>query len=70
MTQLSDLMRGRDLTAEFTHAFEIAAERERYLAMPPKLQAETIERVRRLVERYPRSWLARNWEAIYGGTIR
>ncbi len=70
MTQLSDLMRGRDLTAEFTHAFEIAAERERYLAMPPKLQAETLQRVRRLVERYPRSWLAKYADQIYGGTIK
>jgi hypothetical protein len=70
MTQLADIMTGRDLTTEFTHAFEIRAERERYQAMPPKLQAETLQRVRRLVERYPKSWLAKNWQAIYGGTIK
>jgi hypothetical protein len=70
MTQLADIMTGRDLTQEFTHQFEIRAERQRYLEMPPKLQAETLERVRRLVERYPRSWLAKNWRAIYGGTIK
>jgi len=70
MTQLSDIMKGRDLTAEFCQQFEIRAERERYLQMPPKLQAETLQRVRRLIERYPRSWLAQNWQAIYGGTIK
>jgi hypothetical protein len=70
MTQLRDIQTGANLTAEFCHAWEIRAERERYRAMPPKLQTETLERVRRLVEKYPRSWLAKNWQAIYGGTIR
>jgi formate dehydrogenase iron-sulfur subunit len=43
-------MTGHNLTTEFCHQFEIRAERQRFQAMPPKLQAETLERVRRLVE--------------------
>ena len=69
MTHIADIQTGANLTKEFCERFEIRAERERYEAMPPKLQAETLQRVRRLVERYPRSWLAKNWRAIYGGAI-
>jgi hypothetical protein len=70
MTQLADIMTGRDLNDEFTLAFAIRVEKEYYEAMPPKLQAEKLQRVRANVARYPNSWLAKHWKAIYGGTIR
>jgi hypothetical protein len=67
---LRDIQTGSNLTAEFCDRFAIRVEREYYLAMPPKLQAETLARVRANVERHPSSWLAKHWRAIYGGTIR
>jgi hypothetical protein len=70
MTHLADISTGANLTAEFNLRFAIRVERERYQAMPPRLQAETLSRVMANVERHPNSWLAKHWKQIYGGTIR
>lgn len=67
MGMLRDVQMGRDLAPEFCERFAIRVCRAEFLSQPPKLQAQTLERVRWRVQRYPRSWLARHADAIYGG---
>jgi hypothetical protein len=53
------------LSAEDTQRFAIRACRAEFQSQSPKVQAETLERVRATVERHPNSYLAKHWEEIY-----
>jgi hypothetical protein len=55
----------REFPAGFHRNFSVQVQRELFLALPPKLQAETLERAMEIVARYPQSWLARHWREIY-----
>jgi hypothetical protein len=53
------------LSAEDTHRFAIRACRAEFQSQLPKVQAETLARVKRTVEAHPTSYLAKHWKEIY-----
>lgn len=54
------------LTAAQCESIAIRTLRAQFLAMPPDLQRETLERIKRLGPR-PGSYLAKHWRQIYLG---
>jgi hypothetical protein len=53
------------LSAEDTHRFAIRTLRAEFRSQPPKVQVETLARVKRTVEAHPNSYLAKHWKEIY-----
>lgn len=51
----------REFPAGYNHSFAVRTQRDLFRALPPKLQAETLERVQDLIARYPSGY----WREIY-----